>query len=339
VKILIVSVFNDKWSTIHGLTSGLDAYGCEWNKIDVKASEVPIGTPAFADYVAKKAEKFDTVLIGKGTLIPMGVYKALVDKCPDVTYLTFDSVSGEGCGPPGRPAEVGQRGLLCTRIYCTGTEGARWYRQHGYKGRIAQIYQGCRHSIWRPQNLDRSRTGKPQLCFLGSINYAGDGGRKAKVQALAGKGFKVQVGRGIFHEAASKLYYDSAISLNFVCGTPGEGSSPVGITSNRLVRILTSGGFALTERNSDVDASFEDGNQVAMFDHGNAEQLVERVRYYLDNPKDRLEIARRGWEWSQNWGWGQQMEKMVRFIDGVDIPADGAAGDYVGTYKDDSGNS
>jgi len=118
-----------------------------------------------------------------------------------------------------------------------------------------------------------------------------------------------------------------------VCGTPGEGTTPVGITSNRLVRTLTSGGFSFTERNTDIAATFEDGNQLATYNFGDTHDLLEKARYWLDNPKERLEIARRGWEWSANWGWDQQMDKMMRFIDGDDVPADGAASAWVGTLS------
>jgi spore maturation protein CgeB len=102
-----------------------------------------------------------------------------------------------------------------------------------------------------------------------------------------------------------------------------------------LVRLLTSGGFALSERNTDVVASFEEGNQLATFNFGDIPDLLEKTRYWLDNPKERLEIARRGWEWSANWSWDQQMDKMMRFIDGDDVPADGAASAWVGTLRVD----
>jgi hypothetical protein len=169
------------------------------------------------------------------------------------------------------------------------------------------------------------------------MNYKGDGGRRAKGKALTNGGFKMHCPKKIYHEAAAKVYYNSGICLNMVCGTPGEGHTPVGITSNRLVRLLASGGFALTERNTDVAASFEEGNQLATFNFGDVSDLLKKTRYWMDNPKERLEVARRGWEWSANWSWDQQMEKMTRFIDGDDVPADGAASAWVGTLRSGDG--
>jgi hypothetical protein len=334
MKILVLAPFV-KTGTIHGMVEGMVAGGHQWESISTDPKEGQVKNSRFVDQVLSKYDSgsFDTILVGKGSSIALSNFKSITSRA-DVTYWCPDSVSGNGCGPPGRPEDVGVRGLACTRIICTGSEGCRWWRKNGFKGRIAQIYQGCRHSIWRPENLDADRVSQHQIAFLGSANYKGDGGRRAKLLALSKNGFSVRSAKRIFHEEAAKLYYDSAICLNMVCGTPGEGHAPVGITSNRLVRLLTSGGFALTERNTDVEASFEDGNQLAMFNFHDIPDLLERARYYMDNPKERLEIARRGWEWSANWSWDQQMEKMMRFIDGDDVSADGAASPWVGTLLD-----
>jgi len=161
VKILILAAFVPI-GTVHGMTAGLDANGHVWKGISLKYPSPLSGLsgPEFVDMVAKEAENFDTVLIGKGSLISLSLFRRITQRC-DVTYWTPDSVGGDGCGPPGRPLEVGARGMLCSRIICTGTEGARWYRKNGYSGRIAQIYQGCRHNIWKPGELPR--TGQHQL--------------------------------------------------------------------------------------------------------------------------------------------------------------------------------
>jgi len=336
VKLLILAAFAPL-GTIHGMTEGLAANGHTWESFCI-AKDHPNLKRGLRKSLAKRVVQkfqdgnFDTVFIGKGSTLPVDYLREITERA-DTTYWCPDSVSGGGCGPVDRPEDVGIRGLQCARIICTGTEGARWWRTNGYKGRIAQIYQGCRHRIWRPENLDVARKNTNTLCFLGSENYKGAGGRSEKLRALTKGGFKLYRSKRIFHADAAKVYYNSAICLNLVCGTPGEGPDPTGITSNRLVRLLTAGGFVLTERNTDITASFEDENQLAMFDHGNAEQLLHRSKYYLDHTKERLEIARRGWEWSKNWGWDKQMEKMVRFIEGEDVPADGAAARYVGTWK------
>jgi len=322
MKILVLAPFVEI-GTIHGMTEGLEAGGHTWKGISIKPGHnLMLRSRQFADHVAKEAENFDTVFIGKGSGIPLQTFRDITKKC-DVTYWTTDSVSGNGCGPPGRPKELGARGLMCSRIICTGTEGARWYRENGYSGRIAQIYQGCRHHIWKPGKLPREN--QDRLCFLGA-HYKGDGGRRSKFQTIKNAGFSMYYNQRVRHEKAAEVYWNSAICMNFCCGD---------ITSNRVMRVLTSGGFMLTEHNKDIEATFENGNQLAWFpsQKGTHPEMINNIRYYMDHPELRHEIAMRGHEWSKNWGWGQQMDKMVRFIAGKDIPADGAAGEYV-SYQD-----
>lgn len=320
MKILILGPFSDKYSTMHGLAEGLEECGHEWEFVETKPGfgSPNVRSPAFARHVATKAEGFDTVLIGKGSSIPLDTYREMVNRCHDTTYLTFDSVSGNGCGPKLRPREVGPRGRICDRIILTGTEGARWFRNHGYGGRLAQIYQGCRPRLWHPQ--DRPRTCQNRISFLGSGNYEGDGGRRAKFKAIVAAGYNMYQSRRVFHEDAARVYWDSAICPNFVCGD---------ITSNRVVRVLSSGGFCLTEKNADVLHSFQDGVELAMFNFQDIKQMLERIQYFMERPQLREEIAMRGHEWSKTRTWAHQADKMIRFIAGEDIPADGAAAEYV----------
>ena len=315
MKIAIIGAFSDKLSTLHGLTSGLQELGHTWVPIESKPQQSPVNikTPAFADYVAKQSQDCDTLLIGKGTTIPIHIYNLIIEKCHDTTFLTFDSVSGGGCGPPNRPLELGPRGLLCDRIILTGTEGARWFRENGYDRPIAQIFQGHRPSIWYPGDLPREE--KDQISFLGN-HYSGDGGRRGKIKALANAGFNIHYSRRCFHREASQLYWESSINLNLVCGD---------LISNRLWRILASGGFALTEDNADINHVFTDGKEVAICRQNDADHLIEVAQFYRNRRDLREEISYRGQEWSKGYTWVRQAEKMVKFVSGNSVEVDGAA--------------
>lgn len=319
MKVCILAPFTDELSTIHGLTHGLDECGYEWVSVDTKPnSPISPSSAAYPEHVARQSEDCDTVLVGKGTTIPLDIYRKMIDLCPDTTYLTFDSVSGNGCGPPNRPTECGPRGLLCDRILLTGTEGARWFRQNGYEGRIGQVYQGCRQHIWQPGT--KPRQNQDRLCFLGSGNYKGDGGRRAKFKAIKAAGLNMYCAKHVYHEKAAEVYWNSAICPNF---TPGD------ITSNRVTRILSSGGFCLAESNLDIEHSFTDGVELSTFKSRDIPHMIDRIRYYMDKPKLRHEIAMRGHEWARDKSWTHQAEKMVKFLRGEAVPADGAAGDYL----------
>ena len=325
MKILLLGNFGSSVHPIHGLAEGLEECGYECVRVDSKIKRRP-KVPTFPEYVAQKAEDCDTVLIckghGPGHTIGLRDYNLIIEKCPDTTYLLWDSVSGSGCGPPCRPKNITPRGMPCSRIILTGTEGARWFRKQGYEGRIAQIYQGCRHRIWKPGTYPRGEQNR--LCFFGIGSYTGDGGRRPKFEAIRNAGFKIFHSNHLFHEKAANAYWNSAICLNFVCGD---------LTSNRLMRILSSGGFCLTEQNVDIDHSFTDGVELAKFKARDIPGMLEQVKRYMAQPELRDEIAMRGHEWTRDKSWAHQAEKIVRFIQGEDIPADGAAGEYA-TYQD-----
>jgi len=324
VKFLVVGNFGSTVHSIHGFAEGLEECGYEFKKISTSFGDRLPGT--FHSHVIREAEGCDTVFIikghGPGHRIGMQDYTPIVRQC-DVTYVQWDSTSDTD-GPPSRPKQIGPRALPCARIICTGLESARWFRENGYTKRIAQIYQGYRPRIWRPGKAETKQNKK--LCFLGLGSYTGDGGRQEKFQALKQAGYSLILSQGCFHEEAAKVYWESAISLNFVCGD---------ITSNRLIRILASGGFCLTEQNADILHSFSEGRELATFKQGDIEHLLEQAEYYIQRPALRREIGLAGHEWAKTRSWAHQAEKMVQFVRGKNIPADGSAEQYVGRADED----
>lgn len=318
MKFLVVGHFGSGVHPIHGFAEGLEECGYEFKKVSSTFRDRPKGT--FHSHVIREAEGYDTVFMikghGPGHKISMADYTPIVNQC-DVTYVQWDSTSGDGCGPWDRPIVIGPRALPCARIICTALEGARWFREHGYTKRIAQVYQGYRPRIWKPGNSETPQNQK--MCFFGIRSYKGDGGRAEKFQALKQAGYSLHTSNRVYHAAAAKAYWESAVSLNFVCGD---------ITSNRLVRILASGGFCLTEQNADILHSFSEGRELATFRRDDLEHLLEQAEHYMQRPALRREIGLAGHEWAKTRSWAHQAEKMVQFVQGKDVPADGAAEQY-----------
>jgi len=262
-------------------------------------------------------QKADACVVTKGNWIPKNRFQWLANQV-DLTMFIPDSIS---VGPPGRDIEHGHRALMCNRVILTGTEGARWLRENGYRNRIAQIYQGYRPDVWRRKEKYTTNT---QIVFLGSV-YKGDGNRRAKMNAITRAGFTMHYHRRTFMEKAAKLYYNTPISINFNCGD---------ITSNRVMRIMASRGFCLSQSNADIKHSFSNGTELAWWDEPEGDSISEKamldsIRYWLDHENARNLVAETGYEWAKNKTWVDQMEKHIRFIQGEIVPADGAASPYV----------
>jgi spore maturation protein CgeB len=64
--------------------------------------------------------------------------------------------------------------------------------------------------------------------------------------------------------------------------------------TSRTFHIPACGGFLLHERTEELLEYFKEGKQVACF--GSADELIEKVRYYLINEEERLKIAKSGYE-------------------------------------------
>ncbi len=89
-------------------------------------------------------------------------------------------------------------------------------------------------------------------------------------------------------KVAAALYAGSLIGLN--CSLNGD-------LNLRVFEVMSSGGFLLTDRlapEAGLELLFKEGLDYEAW--RNEDELIEKVRYFLDNPKDTLAIARRGQE-------------------------------------------
>ena len=93
-------------------------------------------------------------------------------------------------------------------------------------------------------------------------------------------------------------YYALAINgskINLGLLTDKQGFAEKGDhISDRTFHIPASGGFCLHERNNEVLEYYEEGKEIACFE--SPEELVDKVRYYLANEQERLQIAKAGYE-------------------------------------------
>lgn len=301
---------------VHGLVDGFrrQGYVCDTRPA---ADRSKVNTQQWVDEVVSASKEYDTVFISKGGTIDMPYFTELVSRVADTTYFDMDPTSGNGCGPSKRPKQIGARGIQCTRIICTGTEACRWFRQNGFEGRIGQIYEGYRPWLWEPGAGNRAQP--ERLCFVGTPGYQGDGGRKEKIKAIQQAGYDLLLSNNVHYQECANVYWNSGICMNFVCGD---------ITSLRLMHILASGGFALTEKNMDVEASFESGKQLDWFDFQDTEGMLDKIHFYLKNPTLRDTIAANGHNLSKEYTWELQARKMAKFIQGAHM-CDGGAGEFV----------
>jgi hypothetical protein len=264
------------------------------------------------EMLAEELKGWDQVLLCKGTFMTLDDIAWLAQRF-ELTYLMWDTVT---CGPPNRVRNHGERGALCHSVITTGAESAAWFRARRPEQRVVQIYQGFRPSIWQPAP-EAVPARRREVLFTGAL-YSGDGGRKGKLDLLRGARLPVvhiNHDQGVFFEKAALRYSQAAITLNFV---PQQ--SP-GSFSNRVVRVLASGGFLLSEWCEDLGRVFRDGEELVLF--RNDAEMVALAGRLLGDEEERRRIREQGLARVQEFSWDRQAEKYLRFLTGEEVTDDG----------------
>ena len=305
-------------STLHGMVDGLAALGHEVDVISYQKKVLHPGDRKILSLLNDRIPDGAVCLLMKGGHLPSVTIKKLREM-KGTCKLVFFSADSLNCGPrDGRAGAMSNRAMECEYSIFTGYEGCEFMHSQGYAGRLAQIFQGFRPEIWHPSADARVQVASPQVSFLGSF-YGGDGGRRRILASIRHIGFKLTHGTGMYLRQAAKLYRTARINLNIACGE---------IISNRVIRILASGGFCLTPMLKDLEAGYEPGVQMGTYEHGNLTDLHEKIRYWMEHGEEAQAIAGRGLELARTRPWSVQMGKIMKFVDG-EIVCDGAATRYV----------
>ena len=95
-------------------------------------------------------------------------------------------------------------------------------------------------------------------------------------------------GKGLWGEEVVKFYQAAAVNVNIHAW---HGIAPSGMNM-RCFDLPACGAFLLTDVVEELEEVFTPGREVEVF--GDAEELADKVRYYLAHDAERLSIARRG---------------------------------------------
>lgn len=93
------------------------------------------------------------------------------------------------------------------------------------------------------------------------------------------------------HTTINEIYNRSKICLNIHKSWKVDGDQLAGLNM-RTFEIAGAGGFQLTNDPGNVHTTFEIGEEIAIYE--DIDDLIEKVRYYLENPERREQIAARG---------------------------------------------
>lgn len=262
MKILFVAVFN-KNSTNWAQSQAFQENGhqvVEFNYRDVAAR---VGNPKRDDILIEtcKKEEPDVLIFSKCNEIDVRV----VLECNKITKTILWYMD---------PLNYNFNQSLLNKIkHCHKTYCALWdpyeaARQYG-GDKVKFLQEGFDHI----QNYPVETEYVYDTSFIGVL-------RNKRHDYHRAVGFSVI--SNAYGEEHSKAVGQSKINLNFT-----EGG-----TSDRTYKVLASKGFLLTEPWPNMELDFIDGQDLVTFN--NAEELKEKIDYYLNNEEERLRIAGSG---------------------------------------------
>jgi len=86
------------------------------------------------------------------------------------------------------------------------------------------------------------------------------------------------------------------------------------LQTSRSIEIPACGGFMIAERTEEHKKLFEEGKEAVYFD--TKEELLEKVKYYLEHEEERKQIAKAGYERTRNsaYSYDDRVEEIIKVI-------------------------
>ncbi len=164
-------------------------------------------------------------------------------------------------------------------------------------------------TIFFPSSCSQDDGGR----FGASVTFMGAGyhNRRRFFNALLGRDFKIwgtewprneplsrhvqEEGRRVTAEETARIFNATCVNVNLHSSTSHEGVNPYGDFVNpRTFEIAACGGFQLVDHRALLPELFEEGREIACY--GDRPEFIERLDHYLEHPREREEISRRGRE-------------------------------------------
>ena len=238
--------------------------------------------------------KPDVVLVTGGNRILGSTIRKLDKKTTSILWTTDAPVDFRNISVSAKDYDY---------VFCQGTEAVEILAQQGVEARWLPM--ACQPQKHKPVKISREE--RPvfgsDIVFVGSYypnRYAlfknlvdfdfgiwGPGWNKIKSDELRFhlKGAHTQPSDWV------QIYSASKIVLAPHYQDP-KGQFPVYQASPKIFEALACGAFVISDYQKDVFALFEDGRHLVGFE--TEAELRDKIRYYLDHPKKRKEIAKQG---------------------------------------------
>jgi spore maturation protein CgeB len=208
-------------------------------------------------------------------------------------------------------------------VYTTKPRNLKELPSLGVK-KLVCIYQAFDRNVHRPIEVSPEE----QVIWGADVGFVGtfERDRAEKMLFLAQQGIKVRIwglnwqswqqkhpnliveGKAVYNEDFIKVICSTRINLNFLRKMNRD------LHTSRSLEIPAAQGFMLAERTEEHQHLFVEGKEAEYFD--SAEELLAKVKYYLNHEEKRQKIAQAGRDRCLNSGYSHhdRLEEMLKFI-------------------------
>jgi len=241
----------------------------------------------------------DVLWIEKTNTIFLSTYKNIRQAFPKIkiVYYSEDDIYTSH----NRSAYLTRSLPIFDTVFTTKPRNVQELPSFGVKS-VVCVFQAYDQSFHRPIILstEEQKIWGADVSFVGTFEED----RYEKMLFLAENGIKVRVwgngwqkyqnnhpnllveARPVINEDFIKVINATQINLNFLRKINRDRHT------NRSLEIPACQGFMLAERSDEHAQLFEEGKEAEFFD--SQEELLSKVQYYLENDKNRLDIAKAG---------------------------------------------
>ncbi len=290
MKVLFVAVFSPT-STNTAQADGFEKLGHEVIRFNFREIASSIGWPATCDKLIEscRSEKPDIAVFSKCHEIELRAWSAIKETGAKIAYWYMDPMSNYS-------NDILQRVQHSDIVFCALWDPYQYSLKFNPNSHFLQ--EGYDHLSNYPLDTDWP---VKDVSFIGNLRSSK---RSDYYNAI---GFHIiQNAYGIEH---SKAVCSSKINLNFT-----EGGC-----SDRVYKVLASRGFLLTDPWPNMSDDFSPGDDFAVFNDAN--ELKEKIAYYLAHEEERYRIATNGYNTVQKFSrihWAHVIiEKTSELIDAV----------------------
>lgn len=283
MKILFSAVFT-KTSTNYAQAIGFEELGHEVIRFPLRDIAPQIGWTATCDKLLDtvRDERPDIVLFSKNHEIELRAWSAIKDMGTIVAYWYMDPMSNYS-------QAIADRVKHSDIVFCALWEPYLHSLRLNPNSHFLQ--EGYDHLQNFPIETDWPIK---DVSFIGNL--------RSQKRLLYHQQIRFDVIQNAYGEDHSRAVCSTKINLNFT-----EGGC-----SDRVYKVLASKGFLLTEPWPNMSDDFEEGHDFAIFNSAN--ELKEKIAYYIVNDEERSRIANNGYNAVQKFSrisWAREIAHQV----------------------------